>query len=67
MVSKLFGIPDTQGIDTKIKSLHNVEPKLLLEVVHDLLNVVHPFCALQDDVRLLKIISNDFPYLKTHV
>ena len=39
----------------------------LLEVLLDLLQPVHPVLGLQVDVRLLRMVPNDSPYLKTLV
>ena len=39
----------------------------LLDVVLGLLQPLHPVLDLQDGVRLLKMVPNDFPWTKTWV
>ena len=56
--------PKTWGLK-KIRSLARSEAKLLREDILDLLQPVQAVLDLQVNLRVLKMVLNDFPYPKT--
>ena len=64
MVSNDSPYPKTWGLK-KIRSLARSEAKLLREDILDLLQPVQAVLDLQVNLRVLKMVLNDFPYPKT--
>ena len=62
---KWFPIPKNIGFKKNPKSLACSEVKLLHEAVLDLLQPIQAVLDLQVNLRVLKMVLNDFPYPKT--
>ena len=67
MVPSYSPNPKTQGLIPTPSPQHVELATTLPEVVLGFLQPLHPVLDLQVDLRLLKMVPNDFPYPKTLV